>query len=1030
MNNLAHNRPRGQRFEITLACFLAASLSIPCSAARAASPVSFAQDIRPILSDKCFACHGPDENAREADLRLVVRDEAVATGALIPGDADESELLRRIVSDDEDLRMPPRHTQKEISSDEVELIRRWISAGAEYEIHWAYRPLVRPAIPVVKHDRNGSEIDAFLLSDLIDQQLDFSPRANRVTLIRRLYLDLLGVPPSPSEVDAFASDESPTARADLVDRLLKDTHFGERMAVYWLDLVRYADTIGYHSDTYMEVSAYRDYVIAAFNDNKPFDQFTVEQLAGDLLPEPTQSQLIASGYNRLLQTTEEGGAQAKEYEAIYAADRVRNVAGVWMGATVGCAQCHDHKYDPITSRDFYSLAAFFSDIKENAVGKRKPNLKIYTEQDKQRIAELKSKIESLKLPALLQSDPQLAETLAAGQQQWEARAIAAEDAGDSSWASPTPRRVDATGDVVLQRQGDGSYLSSEGNPNQGTYTIAIDWAQPIQAIRLEVFSDDRFPSGGFARGNGNFVLTGLSVSAGDRSVPLARAAADYQQDGWPVAAAIDDNKTSGWAIDGHHKKAEKRVAVFYPSERIVPVGDDSTLTIRMSHESAHAKHLVGRFRISVSDDPAAAIGGVEPLAEEVLAAIRTDAGERTESQQQLLAEHYRETAPDLQPWKKKLADAEQELQVYEAGIRTMLVTETLSEPRVTRILPRGNWLDQSGEVVPPAVPQFLASGKVDDRRANRLDLAQWLVAEDNPLTSRTFVNRLWKLFFGRGLSRNLDDLGGQGQPPTHPELLDWLAVEFRSSGWDIKHLIRKLVTSEAYAQSSAVSPELRSIDPQNRWFTSQGRWRLDAEFVRDNLLQVSGLLSDHQVGGRSVKPYQPAGYWQHLNFPKREWQAEQDDRLYRRSLYTFWCRTFLHPSMLAFDATSREECTAERAKSNIPQQALVLLNDPTFLEASRVFAGRIIDTDGNEDAKVRWAMQEAVSRSPVDQEVALLVSLYRDQLRRYQDAPDDAMELLSVGAAENRRADLPAELAAWTQVARAIFNLYETTSRY
>ena len=834
--------------EIALACCLAVSMACHVTSTWAAPPVSFDRDIRPILSDKCFACHGPDEHAREADLRLDLRDEAVDHGSLIPGDA-ESELLQRIVSEDEDLRMPPPHTQKEISAEEAELIRRWITDGAEYETHWAYRPLARPTVPVVTHERNAGVIDAFLLKDLGDQQLDFSPRADRVTLIRRLYLDLLGVPPTSHEVEAFASDSAPSAWEDLVDRMLKDPRFGERMAVYWLDLVRYADTIGYHSDTYMEVSAYRDYVINSLNDNKPFDQFTVEQLAGDLLPQPTQTQLIASGYNRLLQTTEEGGAQAKEYEAIYAADRVRNVAGVWMGATVGCAQCHDHKYDPITTRDFYSLAAFFSDIKENSVGKRQPNLKLYTDQDKQQIAELETKIAALRLPALLDANPQLAEELAAGQQRWEAQAITAADSDES-------------------------------------------------------------------------------------------------------------------------------------------------------------------------------------LSDELRAALRTAAAERTAEQQQLLAEHYRDTASELVPWKKKLADAEKELQDYEAGIRTMLVTETLDQPRLTRILPRGNWLDESGEVVQPAVPQFLSHSNPDNRRATRLDLAKWLVADDNPLTSRTFVNRLWKLFFGRGLSRNLDDLGGQGQPPTHPQLLDWLAVEFRSSGWDIKHMVRLLVTSEAYAQSSAAAGELRAADPQNRWFARQGRWRLDAEFVRDNLLQVSGLLSDHQVGGRSVKPYQPAGYWQHLNFPKREWQADHGDRLYRRSLYTFWCRTFLHPSMLAFDATSREECTAERAKSNIPQQALVLLNDPAFLEASRVFAGRILEADGDEESKIRWAMREAVSRAPVDDEVTLLVALYRDQLARYRSAPDDAKALLSVGAAENQHADRAAELAAWTQVARAIFNLYETTSRY
>ncbi len=996
--------------------------------------VSFVRDIRPILSDKCFACHGPDERTREADLRLDVREDATAD--VLAAQADQPSLLmQRVLSEDEDLRMPPAHTRKELSEKEIDLLRRWIEAGAEYETHWAYRPLERPILPPIKEGSRihpsqlGNPVDHFILNRLQDHGLDFSAPADKITLVRRLYLDLLGLPPTPDDVDAFANDDSPDAVEKLVDRLLRDPRFGERMSVHWLDLVRYADTIGYHSDTYMEVSAYRDYVIQSFNNNKPFDLFTVEQLAGDLLDQPNESQLVASGYNRLLQTTEEGGAQAKEYIAIYAADRVRNVAGVWMGMTVGCAQCHDHKYDPVTMRDFYSLAAFFADIKENAVGKRKPNLKLYSDADKAKLQSLNDEVAALRLPKLLATNAQLAASLEKGQEEWETKIAAATAAGDSVWKSPEPSQVDADGGVVLKRQEDGSYLSTAGNPDKGTYTYRIETSGPVHAIRLEVFSDASFPNQGFSRGNGNIVLTSFTVSAGEDRVEIGSATADYQQGGWPVEHAIDNKDPSGWAIDGHHKKADKRTALFRLKEPIDFADGAGTLTIQMKHQSAHARHLVGRFRISLSDHAGAGLES-DSVPKEVLAAINVPQQQRSEQQSKLISNHYRGIATELQPWKKKLADAEKALNDFEASVRTTLVTETLAEPRMTRILPRGNWLDDSGEVVQPAVPQFLPHSPIDDRRANRLDLAKWLIDRRNPLTPRTFVNRLWKLYFGHGLSRNLDDLGGQGQPPTHPELLDWLAVEFRDSGWDVKHMVRLLVTSATYAQSSVGTKELREIDPDNQLYARQGRWRLEAEFVRDTALSIAGLLRDNIIGGKSVKPYQPAGYWRHLNFPTRKWQADQGESLYRRSVYTFWCRTFLHPAMLAFDATSREECTAQRAKSNIPQQALVLLNDPTFVEAARVFGKRILDAPGGKKAKIGWAFRTAISRSPTDAEAKLVLALYENQLQRYQNSGDDAQALLSVGAAPHSDHNHDAQQAAWTQVARAIISLYETTSRF
>ena len=649
--------------------------------------------------------------------------------------------------------------------------------------------------------------------------------------------------------------------------------------------------------------------------NKPFDQFTIEQLAGDLLPEPTQQQRIASGYNRLLQTTEEGGAQAKEYIAIYAADRVRNVSGVWLGQTLGCAQCHDHKYDPFTMRDFYSMAAFFADIKENAVGKRSPNLKLPTADESNQIKSLEQRIANLKLPRLLEVDEEIAQRVRVGQQKWEAEMLA--NPLQSDWVIPQPSNVSATGGVELKRQDDGSFLATGGNPQRGDYQIKLSAEGTVRAVRLEIFSDPSFPNKKrFSRGNGNIVLTNFVLKANGKPLKTAAATASYQQDGWPIAHTIDKSKKTGWAVDGHHKDGDSHEAVFELAKPL-GLGDGGTLEIQLEHQSDHPQHLIGRFRLSVTDDPDAGLQNRPPQA--VTAAVKIPAEERTAEQKKQIADHYLTFAPELDEAKKELADAEKELETRKKNIRTMLVAQSLPKPRMTRILPRGNWLDDSGDEVQPAVPDYFGGESIEGQRANRLDLAKWIVSPENPLTSRTFTNRLWKMFFGRGLSPNLDDLGGQGEPPSHPELLDWLSVEFRESGWDVKHMVRLLVTTEAYRQSSATTPESRRKDPGNRWFARQGRWRVEAEFIRDTALQLARLLVLDQVGGRSVKPYQPAGYWRHLNFPARKWQADKGEQLYRRGLYTFWCRTFLHPSMLAFDATSREECTAQRARSNIPQ---------------------------------------------------------------------------------------------------------------
>jgi Protein of unknown function (DUF1553)/Protein of unknown function (DUF1549)/Planctomycete cytochrome C len=832
-------------------CLLAAATA-RVAAEPPARPVDYNHDVKPLLAARCYACHGPDEGKRKGKFRLDVKEEALKK-AIKPGDAAGSALVKRITSEDVDKVMPPPDAKGDpLTPAQIDLLRRWIDQGAKFDLPWAYVKPTRPALPEVKNQAwVQNPIDAFIAAGHERQGFRPAAEADRVTLIRRLSFDLTGLPPAPADVDAFVKDPGNDAYEKLVDRLLASPHYGERMASYWLDLVRYADTAGYHSDNHRDVWLFRDFVIDAFNSNKRFDQFTIEQLAGDLLPNPTRDQRIASGYNRLLQTTEEGGAQPKEYTAKYAADRVRNASVVWLAATMGCCECHNHKFDPFTTKDFYSFEAFFADVKETAVG-RQEQTPMPTKEQEAELRKLDEAIAGVK--AIL--DKQTPE-LEVAQAEWEKTALA-ELADNKAWYKP------------------------------------------------------------------------------------------------PVPA----------------------------------------------------KGLVA--------DAAAALA-VEPA-------------KRTPQQKLAVSAYFRTVTPLLKEPRDQLAKLENDKKQLIQKVPTTLVSTAVS-PRTVRVLPRGNWLDDSGEVVTPNVPAFLPPVDVTGRRATRLDLANWLVSRDNPLVARVFVNRLWKVMFGQGLVKSLDDFGTQGALPSHPELLDWLAVEFVDSGWDVKHLLKLMALSNTYRQSSAASKEQQERDSRNIWLARQNRFRLDAEMVHDNALAVSGLLSP-KGGGPSVKPYQPAGYWSYLNFPKRDWVNDKGDGLYRRGLYTYWCRTFLHPSIAAFDAPTREECTVERPRSSTPLQSLVLLNDPIYVEAARVFAERIVKEGGNATAdRTGWAYRRALSRDPKAEEHIVLVTLYEKHLAEYSKDKDAAQKLVGTGERPVPKDVDVAELAAWTSVARVLLNLHETVTR-
>jgi len=996
-----------------------------------ADKVGFNRDVRPILSDKCYACHGPDANTRKGDLRLdIPPPEGQSVEAIVAGDPDASALIHRITTTDVDDQMPPVDQKKQLTDNEKSVLRQWISQGASYEPHWAYIP---PEVNAAHLTAGEVPIDTLVGRKLARMGVASTPETDRRTLIRRLYWDLLGVPPTPEAVADFVNDAAPEAYERLVDGLLQSPHYGERMAMEWLDVVRYADSNGYHSDEFRSISAYRDYVINAFNTNMPFDQFTREQLAGDLMPDPSREQLIASGYNRLNQITAEGGAQAKEYIAKYAADRVRTTTAVWLGATMGCAECHDHKFDPLSTKDFYAFSAFFADIEEDGVyrsgAKWAPFMYLPTPEESQREAELTAAITGLDA-TLAQSTP----ALEVAQSAWESQtALSKRNVQATRWQVLRPADVTAQGETTFRVLEDGRVLAAGEAQERDVYTVRVPTdGSTIESLMLEVFNHPEL--NGLSRGGSNFVLTQFEANYrgpdGQEASPLALAyaLADYSQDRFPVGDALNGDKNRGWAVDGHLKK-EDHLAVFALRESLV-TAPGGTLEIALHFESGHKFHQSDCFRLRYTRDA----NDVTPwavLPEAIREALDVPRAARTEAQVQELGNYFRAITPQLHPERVARDTRVAELEALKAGMATTLIAKSLPEPRVVRVLPRGNWLDESGEVVLPDTPKILPALGVNGRRATRLDLANWIVREDNPLTARVTMNRLWKRFYGTGISKVLDDLGAQGEWPTHPQLLDWLATEFVDSGWNMKHMVRLMVTSKTYRQSSETNDAILAKDPYNRLFARQSRYRVEAELIRDGALAMSGLLAPH-IGGRSVFPYQPEGYYANCNTfgGVLAYDTDTGDDQYRRGLYTFWKRSFLHPSLLAFDAPNREECTAERTISNTPLQALVLLNDPTYVETARVFAERIMAEAGERsDDRISLAFRYALSREPDAQELEVLRALYHKHLMEYTEDKAAATALTRAGMAPTLSDLDAADVAAWTSVTRVILNLHETITR-
>ncbi|MBI2929323.1 MAG: DUF1553 domain-containing protein [Verrucomicrobia bacterium] len=1165
----------------------------PVRSARQRS-LDFNRDIRPILSENCFACHGPDKNKRKAGLRLDRRAEATAKlesgeRAVVPGDIAKSHLLKVVSAEDDDDRMPPKKTGKRLTKEQIAVLRDWIAAGAEFKEHWAYLPPERPPLPAVKNKHwPRNEIDHFIRARLEKEGLQPSPEAEKHTLIRRVTLDLTGLPPTVAEVDALLADKTPAAYEKVVDRLLASQAFGEKFAQQWLDLARYADSDGYHADVPRSMWQYRDYVIRAFNDNKPFDQFTVEQLAGDLLPSPTLDQRVATAFNRNGMSSTEGGADPDEYMNKYVTDRVNTFGTVYLGSSTACTECHDHKYDPFTQREYYQLYDFFNRIPEKGLDNdpAPPFVKVPVPEQTASLTKLTNEIASLETQRRSLLDKQ-DDALSREQAAWEEKQRQRVHAG---WDVLKPRTVTASSGAELKTIEDLSLLASGTNAAKETYEVSLETdRRELTALRLEALTHDSLPLNGASRGtNGNFILTGFELEAesadpakeppvseiewgqwsalgsfkaasakevfekafineteldfkktyeddrlrwnekpdwkdgtaqalagenqvtyfhrtitvqsaryinltfgsdggmqlwlngakvengkifrrvapapdavmvllkpGENSlllkvhhgsgvygflfappkqpvtkypVEFAKALADYSQNGFNVNVALDDKADTGWAVDGQDEKLRGNRQAIFLARRPITFAGGTRLKVKLRFESGTPQQVLGRFRLAASSSTN--LDEFAGLPQNVQSALFAVSGQTSAAQQTELKEYYRENFyPELKTLNTKLADARKAAKELDAKIPTIRVMEDMAEPRGTQIRVRGDYRAK-GDAVVAGVPRILPPLPPDEK-TNRLTLAKWLVDPKHPLLSRVTVNRYWAFYFGTGLVKTGNEFGTQGELPSHPDLLDWLAREFIDSGWDIKAMQKRIVMSATYRQSSKPTPALLERDPNNRLLARGPRLRLSAEVIRDCALDYAGLLDrKRSPGGPSVKPYQPAGLWEEKMFGGNKYEESKGADLYRRSLYTLWKRTVLNPTLMTFDAPDRAICTEQRGLTCTPLQAFVTLNEKGFVEAARVLAERVLREGGADlNQRITFAYKTVLARPPSVKERKILAGVHADMVATYQNDLKAAVDLLSTGEARRAEKLNELDLVAWTTVANVLLNLDETITK-
>ncbi|MGZ0172594.1 MAG: DUF1553 domain-containing protein [Planctomycetales bacterium] len=1110
--------------------------------------IDFNRDIRGILSNRCFTCHGPDNAERQADLRLDSREGAIADlgeyAAVVPGKPAASELIKRITSSDPDFVMPPPNKGEPLTKSEVELLTNWVKQGAGYAKHWAYQIPVRPELPKTSNkgwQRNA--IDAFILSRLDREKLSPNPEADRAALIRRVTLDLTGLPPTLEQVDQFLADKSPNAYESLVDRLLEREAYGEHWARMWLDLARYADSAGYADDPARIIWAYRDYVIRSLNSNKPFDQFTIEQIAGDLLPNPSEDQLIATAFHRNTLTNSEGGTNDEEFRNVAIVDRVNTTMAVWMGTTMACAQCHTHKFDPITQAEYFKFFAFFNSTEDADRRDESPRLQIYTDEQKANRSAWES--ESMELEKLLMTPTP---ELLASQKKWEDRLRIAPE-----WTTSKPTEVASKSGAELTTQDDSSVKVAK-QAKTDTYTVNLPVGSgPLTGIQLETFPGNNFvisrisaaliPADG-SRLNGRYIRvsipgkgkmlslaevqifsgadnialrgvakqssTGFSGPAnlaidgntnGDyqvakstthtavsadpwwevdlklslaidriqlwnrtdnklhvrlanfvvqvldenrdvaweqqisespnpsaeyalssaRGIPFGSAFADFSQAAFSPGDVLNnpDTKTKGWAVGGQPDRNHRLTLV---PKKVFDVPEGSTIFVTIEQVSQHENHTLSHFRISTTSD-----GRVQEFAgipDDKLAIVRIAEEKRADAQKQTLASYFvKDVAPELAKERQRFSTLKKELAVLKPATSVPVMKDLPADKhRVTKIQIRGNYQQTSDEVTEgvPAAFHPLPEGAA----VNRLALANWLIDEQNPLTARVVANRYWDAIFGIGIVSTSEEFGSQGERPVHPELLDWLATELVANDWNIKHLVKLLVTSAAYRQSSKVTDELIAFDPQNRLLARGPRFRLSAEMIRDQALSVSGLLA-HKLFGPPVRPLQPTQGVSAAFGSAIDWKTSEGVDKFRRGLYTTWRRSNPYPSMMAFDAVNREVCTVRRDRTNTPLQALVTLNDPVYIEAAQALARRIVAHEGSTADRVAFGFRMATARTPESFEQGRLVKLYDVGRSKYADNSEAAMAIATMPLGPVPEGMDVTDLAAWTVVSNVLLNLDE-----
>ncbi len=983
---------------------------------------TFNSKVRPILARHCFKCHGPDEKARKAKLRLDQRDAALRGGrskqpALVPGHPDKSELIRRIFAEDEGEIMPPPHTKNPLSAEDKQILKHWIVQGAEYRLHWAFVPPKQQPLPAVKQTNwPRNPIDNFVLARLEAERFKPAPEADRYTLARRLYLDLIGLPPTPEEAEAFVNDKSPDAYEKLVDRLLASPHYGERWARRWLDLARYADTNGYEKDRPRSIWPYRDWVINALNADMPFDRFTIEQLAGDLQPSAAQDQKIATGFHRNTMLNEEGGIDPLEYRFYAVVDRVAVTGTTWLGLTVGCAQCHTHKFDPIPQREYYQFMAFLNNADEPVLPVRRPDITRQRQEIEKKIA---AQIAGLPNHFPPDSDRRDAGPTGARRahlerkfREWQQR----EAARTVRWTvlRPTSMKANLPHLTVLD---DHSVFASGDQSKSDTYDLSFHTElHGITALRLEVLPDERLPGGGPGRVYyegpfGDFFLSELRVLAGGKKLPLAKATQSFAGGNATADKAIDGDPQTGWSINGGQGRTHTAVFSF-----AAPLTDGADLHVQMLFERYFSAGL-GRFRISATTDTRPALARDMPADVEDILLVPEE--KQTAEQKQRLIQQFLMTAPELAKERAELERLRKQLPAYPT---TLVMEERPPEnPRPAFVHNRGEFL-QPKERVEPNVFSVLPPLPKDAPR-NRLGLARWLVSPDNPLTGRVTMNRQWAAFFGRGIVPTLQDFGYQGERPSHPELLDWLAVELVKQGWSMKKMHKLIVMSATYRQASRVTPELVAKDPHNEFLARGPRVRLEAEHLRDAVLRSSGLLSE-KIGGPSVFPPQPPGVTTEGAYGQLQWKVSEGPDRYRRGLYTFSKRTAPFAMFTTFDAPSGEVCVARREVSNTPLQALTLLNDPAFTEAAQALGRMMTARKGSVVERVDYLFRRCLTRPPSTEETAQLVRFFETQKDRCERKELDAAKIAGL---TDRRDVGPTvnERAAWTALARILFNLDE-----